>query len=60
MTDDRASRIAPPPSVDDVLSSLLDDSRIGKVDFTASLGEPPAGSNPSRSTTSKRIITPIR
>ena len=38
MTDDTRSPIAPPPSVDDVLSALTDQSRIGQVDFTASLG----------------------
>ena len=34
MVDD-APRIAPPPSVDDVLSALTDQSRIGHVAFTA-------------------------
>jgi hypothetical protein len=34
-------RIAPPPSVDDVLSALTDQSRIGQVDFTAALAPEP-------------------
>jgi hypothetical protein len=37
VTDDRQPRIAPPPSVDDLLAGLTDDSRIGKVDFTTAL-----------------------
>lgn len=41
MTDDNA-RIAPPPSVDDVLSALADESRIGQVDFSSGLGAAPA------------------
>jgi hypothetical protein len=35
MSEDRKPGIAPPPSVDDVLSALADDGRIGQVEFAA-------------------------
>jgi len=49
MADD-APRIAPPPSVDDVLSALTDQSRIGQVDFTGVLATEPPVSRAARLT----------
>jgi hypothetical protein len=37
VTGENRPRIAPPPSVDDVLSSLTEESRIGQVDFNLAL-----------------------
>lgn len=57
MTGTEKPRIAPPPSVDDVLSSLTDESRIGQVDFSVVLAPEPGAASAAADAAANRPST---